>query len=408
MDIQSRHFGPIANQRLNGTVGDVDVEALVNRLILFDVCFIESHGLKEVPALVDAFGAAGLLKLIYAGAIVFICDIVTPGQTGQTSGLQSPEQGSGVLPTGSYRVVNVELAKGEPHRSQYLEKALTEVEAAQVPKTDRSRIKLALRSRIAVYPVTASIAALADSYRDIALGGPLVERAIRRSVAMQTGVDPGPGVGYSAEQLGRDGEFRIETALDLKSKFSAEVEHKVVERAILAVAGLNQRVHLMQGFSALTGFKDSDAELLESKLSILADTYNADSIEERMARVVTLGNLSNPTHASVVDVDRLMKYRATEECSQFRIWLRSSDERSDREIAAEFNAVRSKIAIAIGSPIGKAIRFLVSTAAGVVPVAGAIAGPTVSAADAFLLDRIVGRPGPVAFLGKKYPPIFRG
>jgi hypothetical protein len=350
-----------------------------------------------------------LLKLIYAGALVFICDIVTPGQTGQTSGLRELEQGSGVLPIGSYRVVNIELAKGEPSWSEHVEKALAHIDEAKLGKTDTSKIRLALRSRIGKYPIKSSPSGLADSYEDILHGGRIIERAIRRSAILQTNVDTGLHIDYRVEPLDRNGEYRISTNLGPAHGFSKEVEHKVVERGILAVAGLNLRVQLMNGLEALTGFKDNDAELLETKLSILANEYNGETVEERMGRVITLGGLGPVTRAGgiKVDVDRLMKYRASEDCEKFRVWLKTIDERSDDEIAAEFTRVRNKIALAIGSPLGKAIRFIVTTAAGAIPGAGIVAGPALTATDTFLLDRVLGRPGPTAYLGKKYPPMFR-
>ncbi|MDY7540855.1 hypothetical protein QN345_03490 [Cryobacterium sp. 10I1] len=409
MDIQSRHFGPISTMRSDGTIAEVDVEALINRLVLFDVCYVESHSLKEIPALVSAFGTAGLLKLIYAGALVFICDVATTGQTGQTNNIQETTRRRGILPLGSFHLVNVQLAKGQPYRDEYVAKSLKEVDAAGVGRAETSKLKMALRSRMLEYPQDASQVGLGDVIANVLRGDVIVEQAIRRSALMQTHIDPGASFDYQAFPLDGDGEFRITTNFGRIHGFSEEVEHKVVERGVLAVAGLNQRVQLMRSFEALTGFKDDDAVLLNLKLSFLASDHNARAVEARFGRVVTLGHVSptDRTGSLRVNVDRLLRYRNSGECAEFRTWLKDLDKRSDDEIAHEFLSVRKQMALSIGSPLGKAIRFVLTTVAGAVPVLGAIAGPLLSATDSFLVERIVGRPGPTAYLGRQYPAIFR-
>jgi hypothetical protein len=61
----------------------------------------------------------------------------------------------------------------------------------------------------------------------------------------------------------------------------------------------------------------------------------------------------------------------------------------------------------LGGSGGKVTRFLVTSGAGFIPVAGLAAGPAVTAADSFLLERLIGKPGPAVFLSKRYPSIFK-
>ena len=107
MDIRERHFGRIAVQEADPEHVVVDVGALVRRLILFEQCTVESIALKEVPALIQVFGADGLLKLIDSGAVRIVCDAMTAGQIGQTADLKSTIARGGPLPLGSYRLVSV-------------------------------------------------------------------------------------------------------------------------------------------------------------------------------------------------------------------------------------------------------------------------------------------------------------
>ncbi len=88
----------------------------------------------------------------------------------------------------------------------------------------------------------------------------------------------------------------------------------------------------------------------------------------------------------------------------FRSWLRRLDHQTDDEIAAEFADLRAHAAEVLRSPTGRAVRFLIASAAGLV---GLVPGLAVGGADAFLIDKIVGRPGPAAFVSRWYPSIFR-
>jgi hypothetical protein len=64
--------------------------------------------------------------------------------------------------------------------------------------------------------------------------------------------------------------------------------------------------------------------------------------------------------------------------------------------------VSERIADAIRSPTGKAVRFAATAAADVVPFGGLVVG----AVDTFVLDKLLPQPGPVSFLGAAYRSIF--
>lgn len=61
---RERHFGPIASVGDEPTTFEVDVGALVRRLILFEHCYLESINLEEIPALLNVFGYEGLKELL--------------------------------------------------------------------------------------------------------------------------------------------------------------------------------------------------------------------------------------------------------------------------------------------------------------------------------------------------------
>jgi len=104
------------------------------------------------------------------------------------------------------------------------------------------------------------------------------------------------------------------------------------------------------------------------------------------------------------DVTKLLELRNREEWGEFREWLRNIDTESNQQIAARFKDVRAQAAEVLRSPSGRAVRFLVTATAG---LGGLIPGAAVAAVDVFLVDQLLGRPGPAAFISSRYPSIFR-
>jgi hypothetical protein len=190
---------------------------------------------------------------------------------------------------------------------------------------------------------------------------------------------------------------------------SMEQEHKLVARGILAVAGMNQRIHFMESFEAVTGFQAEEVPLFEKKLSFILRHVDPDAQEQRFERIATIGGLPGVDGlpaGTTINVDRLLKLRDDAECRELRRWIRNVDSETDEEINARFESVREQLASAIDSRAGKTVRFLVTSGAGLIPVVGPVVGVALSAGDSFLLEKIIGKPGPATLLSKHYRSIF--
>jgi hypothetical protein len=53
------------------------------------------------------------------------------------------------------------------------------------------------------------------------------------------------------------------------------------------------------------------------------------------------------------------------------------------------------------------MRFVIITLAGMLPGVGLPAGLAATATDHLIIDKLIGRPGAAAFLGRDYTPTFR-
>jgi hypothetical protein len=211
-------------------------------------------------------------------------------------------------------------------------------------------------------------------------------------------------VDFEADDIGKN-SVRVVTSLGRSLGLDLATEHRLVERALLAAAGVNQRLELMSDFNAMTGFQAEEAPFLEDKLSFLVRQLDPNLQENRFDRVVEvagLPSLADLPPGTTVDVDRLLEIRDDPECRNLRAWVRGSETLTEDEIRDQVNAVRQRVALATQSKAGTVMRFLATAAADFLPWGGLAA----DGIDTFMIDKMLGRPGPAVFLAKHYRSLF--
>jgi hypothetical protein len=367
---------------------------------------LESSQLRELPAMLNAFGYTGVMRLLEDPSFQIICDAMTAGSMGQTAPLQMTQRRGGVLPLGSYHIGLVSL----PTQSGF-DMALANVpRIPDMSNQQYKRIKATLFNTLCRYPRGAGVAGMRDYATELKLGGrrllPTLQTVVRADVGIDVGDDK---LRVDVEQLPFEDDYRVQTNLQADFNVAEDVAHKVVERALLGMAGLNIRIHLMEAFGAVTGFQDAEAPMFEAKLAFIANQLDPDAQERRFDRVTKLVGL--PSLAALgpnatVDMEKLLRLRDHPDCVDLRRWLRSTDGHSDEAIEQQFNSVKEKLAALTHSPAGEAIRFVVTTVAGLLPIAGIVLGPAVTLADKFIVEKLFGSPGPVCFLSRQYRSIF--
>jgi len=106
-----------------------------------------------------------------------------------------------------------------------------------------------------------------------------------------------------------------------------------------------------------------------------------------------------------VDAERLLRLRASPECHEFRAWLRDSDGISDDAVEDLLAGLRDRLGSGTRSR-SSCCAFVVSSGVGL--ATGDPTGTGVSVVDSFVIDRLLPRPGPLAWLALKYPSVFKG
>jgi hypothetical protein len=379
---------------------DVDVSGVIRRLLLFDTFILDSARLREIPRLVSRFGSSGLIDLLKSGTLKIQCEAYSIASAGQ--GLlpgQGPEH---KLPLCSYRLG----VTWSPDPDRYIGNCLKYVDKIGGMELKQTiKLKRAIVDNIVRSPIGTGFPALASTKTDLG-NTSLLQVLVARAAKAISNIDvASEALRVRAELLEADA-IRLESNLR-ELGFDHESEHKVLERALLAVAGMNYRVEEMSNFSAISGLLEDEAQFLTSKVGFLLRDIAPQPAERRFDRVVQIAGLPDFDSSStdLIDVQKLLKVRESPECLEFREWLQRTDLMSDEQIREQVGALNSKVASVLQSTAGKTARFLVTKVLGNVLAPGA--GTALEVVDAFLLDLVCRRSGPAVFLNRLYPSILR-
>lgn len=403
LEPRDRLLAPVAARDAAGEVIGANLGALIRRLVLFEQVILDSYGMRELPSLIDALGPDGFMALLESDALKIRADGWTFGEIG--NGGLVPGRGAAPLPPLSYS-----LSPLVPHdREEHIKLLLGEIRAMPLAKRTSQKIRLAIVDALVHFPDDAGRKSLDALPSDLTGNLNLVRAATSAAVTkhLRHEVDESS----FTIRIEQEDEYVFTAVTDVQERLglSAEEADKVVQDALLAIAGLNQRLEEMESYQALSGFREGELSIAEKKLAFLARQLDPEAQEERFGRVITIAELPDPeTAAGTVNVERLLEARDSEELREFRRWLRTLDAATDDEIAEAVGSIKARLSEAVHSPTGRAIRFVASTVAGAIPVAGPIAGIAVGALDTFLLDKIIPEPGPISFIGTTYPSIFEG
>jgi hypothetical protein len=400
VELRDRILAGIAVLEATDDTVNVDVTALLHRLLLFEQVVIKSIRLKELPTLLHAFGYAGLRLLLDAGAMRIICEAATVGQTGQLAVLDS-RMAKGLLPLGSYSFAVVR----EHDRREYIHDCLQEILRVG-GLSDREAITLKGDVAARILPHT-DVRDVGEALITDAVGNrDLVRRAIVAAVARELGIAlPLRDLRVQVNQLDAE-DIQVETNLQRLLSIDMAQEHKLVERGLLGIGGLNLRVATMKTHRGVDAFEDSDLPLLEDKLTFLLVDVLPAAQESRFHRILHVTDLpeADLSEPRSIDVDRLLELRSSADCREFRAWLRESDGLSNDAVRDLLPGLRDRLARAVRGRGGRAARFVVSTGVGL--STGDVTGTGASILDSFVLERLLPRPGPLAWLALTYPSVF--
>lgn len=402
LELRDRLLAPIAVRDADGNVVGANLGALVRRLVLFEQVVIDSYAMRELPPLITAIGPDAFVKLLASGALRIRADGWTFGEIG--NGGLVPGRGNEPLPLMHYSLSPFVPRDREPH----IKLCLGEIREMTLGKRTSQNVRNKIVESLLHFPEDAGRKSLEALPRDLTRNLNLVYGATAHALAKKLGQSVADDSFEIRIKQADEHVFAATTNIGVRFGLSDEETDKVVQDALLAIGGLNQRLEEIEAYRAIVGFRDAELSLAQEKLAFLVNEVSPEAHEDRFKRVVSLAGLPDPESAEgTVDIDKLLKARDSEEIREFRQWLRTLDDVSDAEIEERLGSVRAKLAQSVHSDAGKTVRFLTTAGVGFIPVVGPIAGIALGAAERFLLEKVLPEPGPVSFIGSTYRSIFQ-
>jgi len=200
-------------------------------------------------------------------------------------------------------------------------------------------------------------------------------------------------------------DFAVETNLYELIGLRHVDQDPIIERALLAVGGLERRIEDMATYTALTGFHQDELPLFQGKLAFLTAQLTPEAQERSFNRVRAIAGLPDVTPNTRVDIHRLLEIRESDECLAFRQWLHGIDEATDDEIANHVASLQVRIGAALTRASTRAVRFLTVTGIGLLPGVTQGVALSLAATDALLVERLFRTSGPATFISSLYPRI---
>jgi hypothetical protein len=380
----------------------VDLGLFAEQLLLFDSVVLKSSQLIEIPRIAEAFGYRDTRELLESDTLG-ICDgPATIGETGHEPHAMFGRE----LDYGHFHLAGITLADHNQHKIDWLSR-LQSIPGLSPKET--SVIRSMVGSRVHPPPKDMYAPALASTQADVLSNNVLLRRAIVLNAEIKDLRFDSSELFASAKF--EDGLYCITSNLRDISGLPMDACHKLVQGGLLAVANVNATIEDMSRNSAITAFREQDVPLFQQKLGLTVACRNNETRIADFSRVVRLGGLPSIREAvqnGTLDFRHLIQLRNTDECKEFRVWLRQTSERSDAEVksvVSGFGVVASRI---LNNPAGAAISFLVPTLLGIVidGPAGAIVGASLGVLDKFLLSRLLPERGPLTFIDNSYRSLF--
>jgi len=265
MNITKRLIGQCFKK---GEKASLDFEALIRRLLLFDTYILETNRFNEIPHLVDYFGLDGLLKILKSGSLKIYLRTYTMGQTGQTSILKSRKD-KGVLPKGSFSFSIIKPS----HPNYNIVSAFNEQSFPQLSFKQKMKLLESILPSLEEDPEKAGTKTVDQLNKDMRENSPIIKRLIDKILFDKYGIkDKEREFSLRLIQINKD-DFKSETNLGNIYGFNSEEVHKIIEKTLLSLSGLNQRIELMENHNALTGFDDDELSILETKFDLLIKSF---------------------------------------------------------------------------------------------------------------------------------------
>ena len=372
-------------------VTGIELSQLLSRLLFFDEVIISSVRMGELPFLIKSFGVDGFAELIQNGIVKLSSDSVSVITNIQRNGKRE-------LPLFEFEQGIVDIADREKLIVDGL-RSLQQVSG--LSNANRAELSELVTKRVLKPGSDYGPNLLAQIRIDLRSNSKLISAILAKEHAELRGKE----ITVNLEEL-KPGVQRITTNIQQLIGVNSDVEHAMLEKAIIGVSKLNQIIANMKEYNALTLLEEGDVDALFGKVEGVVAPYNPKLEEDKFLRVLEFTEIPDLLNTGKIDTAKLLEIRESTECREFRGWLSSTDQLDDAQLNKLINGLRARAGAFIATPKGKAIRLAVSAGLGLIPPPhGPVIALAEGALDMFLLEKLLPAPGPLSFLTRTVPSI---
>lgn len=404
--MENKIFAPLVRFENGNLVGDV-VGDFITRFLLFDHYTIDSSLMRELVVLVNVFGIDGLCELLKAGHVSIHASAYTIGQMNhkldneenpRPSFYRSNQQL--ILPYNHLAPVIVDITD----RKSYISSGFRNINSMGFKPKRIAELKSVILQNLTELP---------ENHEDnvwmkdaLSSNLPIVKQALLNSIddSLLQKINS-KEIEYSFKYLEED-ILKVETNLSSLLKLNEYEEHKIIEKATLSIGGFYRRLLLMKEYGSIAWFSEEDAKLMDAEVNRVAFRHDSNIQERRLSRVIELTGLPRLSDISKLNTYTLMKMRDSNECREFREWLKTSDAKSDKDIINETKRYSTAFANMFGTFRFRMARFAITSSIGSITTTNPFLGVGIGIADQFILDNLIKRNGPVWFINNELPKLY--
>ncbi len=380
---------------------EINIGKFVENLLLYEHFIIKSRNLDEIPILVNKFGFDNFIKLLNSEALEIFCEAITVGQVGQTYFHKGGE-----LSLGNYCF---DIIQNYDYDT-YIEKRLDKIDTINIlSNNQKNNLKQIITNNLVRHSPNLPDLIREELKNNIKNNDFSIKSSLSQVIKNRSRIQIDPkSLRVNIFPL-NEVDIHVETNLQQILNVDKKQEHKLVESALFGIIARDRKLLNMKEFNSLVGFRTEEISLFESKLLFLINNFMPNNPTESFYRIL---KIKGRPYIDNIDfekfnVRKFLDLRESREIKEFRNWIWGLNDISDEEIEEYLNSFKNKIGVFFNSSKGKVLSWLVSNGVGLIPIAGSVISSALSAIDSFLLTKILPTPGPLIFLDKKLPTLFK-
>ena len=214
---------------------------------------------------------------------------------------------------------------------------------------------------------------------------------------------PNEGVEFYVQETDKN-IFTAHTNLDRFLNKNLHELHELISPHIASFTGTNFSLGVMAEINATTSLSPSAARITKRRTDLLGRLLRGNDSRETFSRILELADIPILKPGTMVNAERILELQGSTECKEFRKWLKSATDVETEELEQLLRGWKYRLGRIAHSPIVSVMSWLITTGLSLIEP---ITGISLSAAEKFIVERLLPEPGPLAFIKGPYKRLIK-